>query len=383
LTIQSVTFTLPWRKGFPTIPGIGTLAKIKESSSADTNKHIEEAQMAQKKVSDIEKAYSTKLLGMLILILTLMYIPETSIAATKVYWTSEDIGKIQGANIDGTDFKDILTDVYSETIALDEEAGKIYWSDSNGIQRANLDGTDSIVVIPGAESQGIALDVNAGKIYWANQSPAKMQRADMNGANVEDLVSLEKIGEPFAIALDTKSGKMYWTIEGSVSIQRASLNGDNLETLIEGWNFFEGIALYVSEGKMYWTDEVNKRIWHANLDGTNVDFINTIGRPEGIVLDEKAGKMYWTDDDEDNGKIIRASLDGSAVEEIIAGLNGPGGIALYFNDRLCEGDLDADQDVDGKDLAAYSSDPGVLSLELFTANFGKINCPIALNNARR
>jgi sugar lactone lactonase YvrE len=326
-------------------------------------------------MKDTFRKVRTMQMGMFIFILILVSMPGSSIAVTKIYWTSEEIGKIQRAGIDGNDLEDVVTGVYSETIALDEEAGKIYWSDSNGIQRANLDGTDITVVIPGVQSQGIALDVNAGKIYWANQSPAKIQRADMDGTNVEDLVSLATIGEPFSIALDTKSEKMYWTIEGSVSIQRANLNGDDLETLLEGWNFFEGIALDAPEGKMYWTDEFNKRIWHADLNGTNVDFLNTIGRPEGIALDENADKMYWTDDElEENGKILRSNLDGSMVEEIVTGLTGPGGIALYFHDKVCEGDLEPDQDVDGKDLADYSTDPGGLSLEVFASNFGKTNC---------
>jgi DNA-binding beta-propeller fold protein YncE len=319
----------------------------------------------------------TMQMAMFISMFILMGIPEISIAVNKIYWTSEEIGKIQRAGMDGTDIEDIVTGVYSESIALDEEAGKIYWSDSNGIQCANLDGTDITVVIPGVESQGIALDVNAGKIYWANQSPAKIQRAGMDGSNVEDLVSLVAIGGPFAIALDKEAGKMYWTIEGSVSIQRANLNGDGLETLVTGFNFFEGIALDVSEGKMYWTDEFTKRIWHANLDGTDVEFMPTVGSPEGIAIDNIAGKLYWTDDDEENGKILRSNLNGSAVEEIVTGLSGPGGIALYFHaqDELCKGDLDKDKDVDGKDLATQADGDTGVDLEDFAASFGRNECP--------
>ena len=39
------------------------------------------------------------------------------------------------------------------------------------------------------------------------------------------------------------------------------------------------------------------------------------------------GKMYWTD--EETGKIQRANLDGSGVEDLVAsGLSNPFGIAL-------------------------------------------------------
>jgi hypothetical protein len=41
----------------------------------------------------------------------------------------------------------------------------------------------------------------------------------------------------------------------------------------------------------------------------------------------------------------------------------------------CEGDYDGDGDVDGADLAEYLIDSGGLDLEVFAANFGKVNCP--------
>ena len=53
---------------------------------------------------------------------------------------------------------------------------------------------------------------------------------------------------------------------------------------------------------------------------------------------------------------MRSDLDGSAVEEVVTGRNGPGEIALYFDDQydLCSEDLDRDNDADGKDLAAQA-----------------------------
>ncbi len=45
-----------------------------------------------------------------------MSMPKTLIAVTKIYWTSEGIGKIQRASMDDTDVEGIVTGVYSETI---------------------------------------------------------------------------------------------------------------------------------------------------------------------------------------------------------------------------------------------------------------------------
>ena len=82
-------------------------------------------------------------------------------------------------------------------------------------------------------------------------------------------------------------GKIYWTDSGTGNptpmqddkIQRADLDGSNVETLLTFENFLRlpfGIALDVAGGKMYWTDPTRDRIRRANLDGSGVeDIINT------------------------------------------------------------------------------------------------------------
>lgn len=78
---------------------------------------------------------------------------------------------------------------------------------------------------------GIALDLAGGKMYWAASATHKIQRANLNGANVEDLVT-SLGGFPSGIALDLAGGKMYWTVTATGQIQRANLDGTNVEDLI-------------------------------------------------------------------------------------------------------------------------------------------------------
>ena len=59
---------------------------------------------------------------------------------------------------------------------------------------------------------------------------------------------------------------VYWTDPGTARIQRANLDGSNIETLVPaGLELPEGIALDVTGDKMYWTDparlESNAPIW--------------------------------------------------------------------------------------------------------------------------
>jgi len=77
----------------------------------------------------------------------------------------------------------------------------------------------------------------------------KIQRANLNGTEVEDLVV--GLDNPTSIALDPLEGKMYWTDSeafGQINrIERADLNGLNQEVVVSGIGFPWGIAVLVPE----------------------------------------------------------------------------------------------------------------------------------------
>ena len=169
------------------------------------------------------------------------------------------------------------------------------------------------------------------------QGTDKIQRANLDGSNVQDLITQGLIG-PRGIALDVAGGKMYWTDNDTDKIQRANLDGSNVQDLVtRGLEGTNGIALDVAGGKMYWTDTGTGKIQRANLDGSNVQDLVTRGltSPIHIALDVTGGKMYWTDvgysDRFGAEKIQRANLDGSNVEDLVTrtqGLHSPLGIAV-------------------------------------------------------
>ena len=208
---------------------------------------------------------------------------------------------------------------------------KMYWADSvtDKIQRANLDGSniEDLVTTGLSDPDGIALDVAGGKIYWTDTLTDKIQRANLDGSNIEDLVT--EVKRPPSIALDVNGGKMYWTDWEVNKIQRANLDGSNVEDLVTtGLGNPDGIALDLSDGKMYWTDWEANKIQRADLDGSNIeDLVTTgLGDPNVIALDISGGKMYWTD--WIMNKIQRANLDGSNIEDLVTGLGDPRGIVL-------------------------------------------------------
>jgi sugar lactone lactonase YvrE len=211
-------------------------------------------------------------------------------------------------------------------------SGKMYWTDSGDqmVQRANIEGSnieDLVTSTDGlSEPTGIALDVDAEKMYWTDYGTDMIQRANFDGSIIEDLVT--GLDTPRGIALDVAGGKMYWTDSGTGKIQRANLDGSSVEDLITGVGSPRGIALDLSAGKMYWCEDTSNKIQRANLDGSNIEDLVTTGlnTPRGIALDVAGGKMYWTDSG--TGKIQRANLDGSSVEDLITGMGSPRGIAL-------------------------------------------------------
>ena len=211
------------------------------------------------------------------------------------------------------------------------QAWKLYWTDwgAGKIQRSNLDGSNvEDLVTTGLDyPDRIALDVSGGKMYWTDWGTEKIQRSNLDGSGVEDLVTTGLAG-PDGLALDVSGGKMYWTDWGTDKIQRSNLDGSGVEDLVTGLESPVGIALDVSGGKMYWADAGTDKIQRSNLDGSGVEDLVTTGLagPDGLALDVSGGKMYWTDNGTD--KIQRSNLDGSGVEDLVTGLDGPLGIAL-------------------------------------------------------
>ena len=85
----------------------------------------------------------------------------------------------------------------------------MYWTDSgtNKIQRANLDGSgvEDLITSGLSDPRGLALDLGAGKMYWTDRGTDKIQRANLDGSRVEDLVT-SGLSSPSGLALDTSGG---------------------------------------------------------------------------------------------------------------------------------------------------------------------------------
>ncbi len=251
-------------------------------------------------------------------------------------------------------------------LAIDETNRKVYLATAAnnfvGIQRANVDipagqtasnRTDVEVLVPG-QMWGIALDVASGKMYWTQTFNGNVRRSNLNipagqtannRTDIEDLVVGESINRRY-VALDKTAGKMYFVDGNGGRIQRANLDGSNLEHLVTGLFSYETVALVLDlqAGKFYFTRGGfggPTKIQRANLDGSSVEDVVLLSAPPyGLAIDAVSGKLYWgTGAQDGNDKIQRANLQIPAgqtaatrtdVEDIVTGLNFVTGIALEF-----------------------------------------------------
>ena len=297
----------------------------------------------------------------------------------KIYWTEVDwktnTGRIRRAHLDGSYVKDIVTGLETpKAIALDMLRRKVYWTDESTrkIQSADLTGRNVKDIITGfmfpsgggsisircrdgkctgvanwkegemwlshdllINPSSLALDVQRKKIYWVNQMLDHIQRANLDGSDVEDLVTWTFSD---SLTLDRSRRKIYWTDYSMNAIRRANFDGSNVEDLVTTTDTPVSLALDVARGKIYWTVwergfDGPRTIQRANLDGSKVEYILT--NPDkltSLTLDPVGGKIYWiaSESGTDTGTIQRSNLDGSKVENIITGLNNPWSIALDF-----------------------------------------------------
>ena len=235
----------------------------------------------------------------------------------------------------GSNVQDIVTGLAApRSIALDTVKGKIYWTDQkwnpaigtvteSTIQRANLNGSNVQNIVSGlATAEGIAVSPSTDKIYWTDAETGKIQRANLNGSNVQNIVSGIRMANH--IALDTAGGKMYWADYEGKHISRADINGSKVEILVTGLAGPSSIVLDVARRKIYWMDQVwspatgsitESKIQSANFDGSNVQEVLTgFGEPTAIAFgvlarsDTGTSATHAASDVNSDGKINNTDL---------------------------------------------------------------------------
>ena len=104
-------------------------------------------------------------------------------------------------------------------------------------------------------------------MFWVEASTGTLHR--LTGNKVEHL--FPSVQNSTGIAVDTANGKLYWTEKGNNTggkIQRANMDGSNLEVVKRLTSVPQSIAIDPVKGKIYLAIARGK-IQYLNLDGSN------------------------------------------------------------------------------------------------------------------
>jgi DNA-binding beta-propeller fold protein YncE len=261
--------------------------------------------------------------------------------AGKIYWTDVDNFVIRRSDLDGGDIEDVVNSglVFPAAIDVVPALGKMYWLDQDSwLASANLDGSDSGVLIDSVTHRGVAVDMDAGKIYWSTSISmfrGQIRRANLDGSQQEIVVSTaDPEFKPSAIAIDPVGGKIYWTDYVVDVVQRANLaDGSDIEFLWgAGANHNpRGIALDLSQGKVYWGQDIDfdgtgGRIMRMDLNGSNPEvFLDGVGLVNYLAIVESGECIAdWNGDGAADTRDVTAFLNDWAAGENDADVNGDG-----------------------------------------------------------
>ncbi len=232
------------------------------------------------------------------------------VEAGHIYWTnmgnpSLNDGSIDRADLDGQHITNVIPAGGTFTpkqLQLDKKNRKLYWSDREGmrVMRSNLDGSHIETLVESGHGSadrldarnwcvGIALDVEAGKLYWTQKGnddagQGRIFRASLEipkgqtPANRKDIeVLFEGLPEPIDLDLDLANRMMYWTDRGDPprgnTVNRAPMDagpGNRKDPEIIFNHLMEGIGLSLDlkGGRMFLTD-LGGSVYSASLDGSN------------------------------------------------------------------------------------------------------------------
>jgi len=289
--------------------------------------------------------------------------------AGRLFFLDLSAGRVLSANPDGSGLKTLINEgrKFPDGLALDVEAGHIYWtnmgnpkSNDGSVMRSDLDGRNVLTIVPPGGTftpKQLKLEKKSGKLYWSDREGMRVMRANLDGSEIETLVDTsEGDSRPgsdqtkwcVGIAVDVDGGKFYWTQKGgddagmgrifraNIKLPRGQVaaNRGDMELLYR--NLPEPIDLDFDpvNRTLYWTDRGDpprgNTVNRAPMDpeaarGKEPEILfSHLMEGIGLALDLKGGRMFITDL---GGSVYSANLDGSNRRALLVAEGNLTGIA--------------------------------------------------------
>lgn len=244
-----------------------------------------------------------------------------------IYWTNMGVpsqphdGSIQRCDLSGQNIVTIVRPGITHTpkqLTLARKSRKLYWCDREGmrVMRCNLDGSDvEILHQAGATDEdskdcrkwcvGIAVDEDAGYIYWTQKGfskgnagrifrmPVHMKEGETATSRSDIELLLDNLPEPIDLEIDEEEKILYWTDRGDppfgnsvncASVLHRTENG-RLERKILVRKLHEGIGLALDKtNRRLFFSDLCGGLYSCNLDGSEKRTLNAdIGEGTGVA----------------------------------------------------------------------------------------------------
>ncbi|KAM6504705.1 hypothetical protein FSOLCH5_015206 [Fusarium solani] len=184
------------------------------------------------------------------------------------------------------------------------------------------DGTDLRTIFDEMKTMpdGITIDRDNGFMYWTNMGPTfnlndgSIERSRLDGSERATIVETGTLGvhTPKQITLARQSRKLYWCDREGMKVMRCNLDGSDVEVLVSTGSTAEdredrrrwcvGITLDETNQYFYWSQKGPSkgnqgRILRAKMDDpSQVEVIfDNLPEPIDLKLDESSQALYWTD----------------------------------------------------------------------------------------
>ena len=110
-------------------------------------------------------------------------------------------------------------------------------------------------------------------MFWSDWgSPAKIEKANMDGSDRKTIISGNGLGWPNGLAIDYNAGRLYWTDAKTQRIERSDLNG-NFRKVIQKGQLYPYV-LDIFGDFIYWTDWVTKQV--KQVSKTNLSSVTVL-----------------------------------------------------------------------------------------------------------
>eukprot|EP00933_Yihiella_yeosuensis_P004325 TRINITY_DN1086_c0_g1_i1.p1 TRINITY_DN1086_c0_g1~~TRINITY_DN1086_c0_g1_i1.p1 ORF type:complete len:1023 (+),score=164.48 TRINITY_DN1086_c0_g1_i1:102-3170(+) len=247
--------------------------------------------------------------------------------SNRIYWAEVGVKKIRSASLDGSDIRDVVVEHHVKNapigVAVDPIEGKVYWTSRRKVRRATAwDGSDEEVVADSGYGYGggIVLDRPSGHVYWTDWMHGNILVANMTRDSETEIFTKSGLTSPVDIAVyrsENETPMLYWSDVGRGKVERAALDGHQVQALNISWATMQtyGIAVDTEARKLYLTDYEHKglhytgRIVRTSLNGDDFEVLVSetgMSMPYSIELDPRSRYLYWTD--QKLGKIQRLAL---------------------------------------------------------------------------